>query len=85
MVSSTQPILPSRGLSRVLMWPFVMVWRLCWGLTTMTVNATGILLGLVLGFVAMALGLFLCSTIVGFPIGLPLAIIGFFVLLRALY
>lgn len=59
--------------------------RLAWRLVTALVNAIGILMGLLLGGLLMAVGILLCFTVIGAFIGAPLTIIGFLVLLRALY
>jgi len=63
------------------LWPFYALWRLL----TSIVNATGSLVLAVLGFVLMVVGLLITLTVVGAPIGIPLAILGFLLLLRAVF
>ena len=78
---SQQTFRPSRAFRWLIIWPLSITWRL----VTAFANFTGILLALVLGFVLVAVGLFLCSTIIGFIFGAPLVFIGGLLLLRALY
>lgn len=66
---------------KILLFPFRLIWRL----VTALVNAIGILMGLLVGTLLMAVGILLCFTVIGAFIGVPMAIIGFFILLRALY
>lgn len=66
---------------KILLFPF----RLLWTLVTKLVEAIGILLGLLIGALLMAIGILLCFTVIGAFIGVPMAVIGFFILLRALY
>ena len=63
------------------LWPFYALWRLL----TFILNATGSLVLAVLGIVLMVVGLVITLTVVGAPIGIPLAILGFLLLLRALF
>lgn len=77
-----QPMMPrSNLLLRVAFWPV----RVAWRIVTAIVNAIGILLGLLLGAALMAIGILLCYTLIGAFIGAPLTVIGFLILLRALY
>lgn len=66
---------------KILLFPF----RLAWQLVTALVNAIGILMGLLIGSLLMAVGILLCFTVIGAFIGVPLTVIGFLILLRALY
>ena len=59
--------------------------RISWRLVTALCNAIGILMSLLLGALLVTLGYFLMSSIIGAFIGLPLFVIGLFLLLRALY
>ena len=66
---------------KILLFPF----RLLWTIVTKLVEAIGILMGLLIGSLLMAVGILLCFTFIGAFIGVPMATIGFFILLRALY
>ncbi len=63
------------------LWPFYALWRLL----TFILNATGSLVLAVLGIVLMVVGLLITLTVVGAPVGIPLAILGFLLLLRAVF
>jgi small-conductance mechanosensitive channel len=63
------------------LWPFHALWRLL----TLILSATGRLLLAVLGIALMVVGLVIALTVVGAPVGIPLAILGFLLLLRALF
>ena len=63
------------------LWPFYALWRLL----TFILNATGSLVLAVLGIVLMVVGLLITLTVAGAPIGIPLAILGFLLLLRAVF
>lgn len=81
-MSYTQPMAPRRNwLTWLLFFPV----RLAWRITTALVNSIGILLGLILGAALMAVGILLCSTFIGAFVGAPMTVIGFLILLRALY
>lgn len=80
-MSTTHSLAPRSWAARLLFLPV----RLAWALATWTVNLIGILLGLLVGFVFMALGVLLCSAIVTAFIGAPLFVIGMLLVLRALY
>jgi hypothetical protein len=73
--------LPGRMVRFVIFTPFKVSWRV----VTAVCNAIGILMSLLLGALLVTLGYFLMSTIIGAVIGLPLFVIGVFLLLRALY
>jgi hypothetical protein len=63
------------------LWPFYALWRLL----TLILNATGRLLCALLGILLMAVGVALALTVLGAPLGIPLAILGFLLLLRAVF
>ena len=60
--------------SSCLLWPFVILWRLLTGLLGLGVRFIVVLLGLVFIFV----GLLVSLTIVGAIVGIPLALLGLF-------
>ncbi|GAB4534532.1 MAG: hypothetical protein Fur0018_24420 [Anaerolineales bacterium] len=61
--------------------PFVWVWELiAW-----VIGLTGRLLAAVLGVVFMGVGLLLTVTLVAAPIGIPLLIFGFLLMLRSIF
>jgi hypothetical protein len=66
---------------RALAWPVVFFWRV---LTTL-VAGTGRLIAVVLGVVLLLAGGVLTLTVVGAPIGVPLAAIGLLLLARGLF
>lgn len=61
--------------------PFVALWRLL----TLILELTGRVLAIVLGLVLMIGGGLLTATVVGAPIGIPLALFGLLLLLRGLF
>ena len=62
-------------------WPFYALWRLL----GFILNATGRLVCALLGIVLLVAGVTLTLTVVGAPLGIPLAILGFLLLLRAVF
>ena len=62
-------------------WPFVMIWRLVTGL----LKLTGRVLGVVLGVALLIIGIALSMTIFGAIIGIPLAILGVMLITRGLF
>ena len=80
-MARTSRALPGRMIRALLLWPFFVLWRL----VTATANALGIVLSLVVALVMIGIGLFLSSTFVGIIFGLPILILGIFLLARALY
>jgi hypothetical protein len=62
-------------------WPFCALWRLL----AFILNATGRLVLAALGIALMVAGWVITLTVVGAPLGVPLAILGFLLLLRALF
>ena len=65
----------------VLLWPFYAVWRLL----TLLVELIGRLLCGVLGLALMAAGVAITITVLAAPVGIPLAALGFLLLIRALF
>jgi hypothetical protein len=62
-------------------WPFKAIWML---LATI-VEMTGRLLAMIIGFLLVVVGVILSLTIIGAIIGIPLAIIGFLLILRGIF
>ena len=65
----------------ILLWPFYAIWRLL----TLLVEFIGRLLCGVLGLGLMIAGVAVTMSIVGAPVGIPLASIGFLLLVRAIF
>jgi hypothetical protein len=65
----------------ILLWPFWALWRLVTGILALT----GRLVAGVLGIALMAAGALLTVTVVGAPVGVPLAVLGLLLLIRALF
>jgi hypothetical protein len=63
------------------LWPF----RALWTLIATIVELTGRLVAMILGFVFILVGLLVSLTIIGAIIGIPLAIIGFMLVLRGIF
>ncbi len=62
-------------------WPFVVVWRLL----TLIVRITGRIICAVLGLAFMAIGVTIALSIVGAPLGVPVAVLGMLLLVRAMF
>ncbi len=65
----------------ILLLPFYLVWRML----SFVVEAVGRVACVVLGFTLLAIGIAVSLTLVGAPIGIPLAAIGTLLLLRAFF
>ena len=65
----------------ILLWPFYAVWRLL----TLILNVVGRLLCSVLGIALMIAGILITMSVIGAPLGIPLAAVGFLFLIRALF
>lgn len=65
----------------ILLWPFYAVWRLL----TFVLEVTSRLICAFIGLAFMAGGTALAISIVGAPIGIPLVLLGFLLLVRALF
>ena len=62
-------------------WPI----NLVWDILAFILRLSGRLVGAFLGLVLMAVGLFLTLLVVPAPLGIPLSILGFLLLLRSLF
>ncbi len=65
----------------ILLWPFYAIWRLL----TFILNFVGRLLCSVLGIGIMIAGVLITMSVVGAPLGIPLAALGFLLLVRAIF
>jgi hypothetical protein len=65
----------------VLLWPFYAIWRLL----TFVLNVVGRIICSILGLGIMIAGVAITMSVVGAPIGIPLASLGFLLLLRAVF
>lgn len=65
----------------ILLWPFWALWRLVTGILALT----GRLVAGVIGIALMVAGALLTVTVVGAPVGVPLAALGLLLLIRALF
>ena len=65
----------------ILLWPFYAIWRL----VTLVLELVGRMLCAVLGLGIMAAGVVITISVVAAPIGIPLAIFGFLLIVRALF
>ncbi|MBT8066649.1 MAG: hypothetical protein KJO09_05370 [Gammaproteobacteria bacterium] len=65
----------------ILLWPFYALW---W-LLTFILKAIGRLLCAILGLAIMIAGAAITMSVVGAPVGIPLAILGFLLLIRAIF
>jgi len=63
------------------LWPFVAVWKL---LATILL-ITGRVLGIILALGLMAFGIALTMTLAGAPVGIPVAILGFLLMIRSVF
>ncbi len=75
MNDSTQSNMP------ILLWPFYAVWRLL----TFLLNVIGRLVSALLGTGLMIAGVTITLSVIGAPLGIPLASLGFLLLIRALF
>lgn len=64
-----------------ILWPFYAVWRLL----TFILNITGRIICAFIGLALMAAGISITLSIVGAPLGIPMAAFGFLLLVRALF
>lgn len=63
------------------LWPFAALWNLL----SWILSLTGRLIAAVLGLLLMIIGVVLIITIVGAPLGIPLAIFGLLLMIRSIY
>lgn len=64
-----------------LLWPFYALWRLL----TLVLNLTSRLIAALLGIALMMCGVAVALSVVGAPLGIPLAALGFLLVVRALF
>jgi len=64
-----------------LLYPFWLIWRL----VIWIIEATGRLVGAILGLVLMFVGVVLTLTVIGAILGIPLIIFGFMLIIRSLF
>ena len=65
----------------VMLWPFYAIWRLL----TFVVEMVGRLICALIGLALMAAGTAITITILAAPIGIPIAAVGFLLLVRAVF
>ena len=65
----------------ILLWPFYAIWRFL----TFVLEMIGRLLCAMLGIGLMVAGVAITLSIIGAPVGIPLASIGFLLLVRAIF
>ena len=65
----------------ILLWPFYAIWRLL----TFVLRVTGRLLCLLLGLLLVGVGVTAALTVLGAPLGVPLALLGILLLVRAVF
>lgn len=66
---------------KILLWPFHMIWLFIGSI----LNLTGRLVAAILGFVFIMVGIILIITVIGSFVGIPLVILGFLLLVRAMF
>jgi len=65
----------------ILLWPFYAIWRLL----TFILEVVGRLLAAMIGLALMAAGTAITITVLAAPIGIPIAVVGFLLLVRAIF
>ena len=65
----------------ILLWPFYALWRLL----TFILNIVGRLIASLLGIAIMIAGVAITMSVIGAPLGIPLAVLGFLLVIRALF
>ena len=65
----------------LLLWPFYAIWRLL----TFVVEMVGRLICALIGLALMAAGTAITITVLAAPIGIPIAAVGFLLLVRAVF
>ena len=65
----------------LLLWPFYAIWRLL----TFILKLVGRFLCAVIGLALIAVGVVVTFTLIGAPVGIPLAVFGFLLLIRAVF
>jgi len=64
-----------------ILWPFYAIWRL----VTFIIEVTSRIIAAVIALVLMAAGISITLSVVGAPLGIPIAAFGFLLLVRALF
>ena len=65
----------------LLLWPFYAMWRLL----TFVLEVVGRLIAVLLGLALMAAGLAITMTTMAAPIGIPITVVGFLLVIRAMF
>jgi hypothetical protein len=63
------------------LWPFAVVWRLL----ELILIVTGRILGILLALGLMIVGVAFTMTVAGAPLGIPIAILGFLLMIRSIF
>ena len=64
-----------------LLWPFVIVWRLL----ELVFIVTGRILGILLALGLMVVGIAIAMMTAGAPLGVPIAVLGFLLMIRSIF
>lgn len=64
---------------------FLRPFALVWDLLALVLNITGRILAAILGVGLMVVGIVLTMTVAGAPVGIPLAILGFLLMIRSIF
>ena len=64
-----------------ILWPFYAIWRIL----TFILELTSRIIAAVIALALMAVGVSITLSIVGAPLGIPIAVFGFLLLVRALF
>jgi hypothetical protein len=64
-----------------ILWPFVAIWRLL----TFVLELTGRIICAALGLGCMAVGVAITLSVIGAPLGIPIAVLGMLLVIRALF
>ena len=64
-----------------ILWPFVAVWRLL----SFVLELTSRIICAILGLIIAILGSVITMSVIGAPVGIPIAIFGFLMIVRALF
>ena len=65
----------------LLLWPFYAIWRLL----TFILKLVGRFLCAIIGLALLAVGVTITFTVIGAPVGIPIAVFGFLLLVRAIF
>ena len=68
-------------ITSVLLWPFTALWSLL----SLILRLTGRLLAAILGIKFMIVGILLTFLVVAAPVGIPLTVLGFLLLIRSIF